>query len=192
MILVIGRPALDEGQRLAGRAARICLAAVEAGAPVELVGSVGDDGDGDLVAVALGRAGIGHAALLRDPAGATPVEGRAAGPRPRLDARDIDLGLQYHADCRVLIVAEPLEPEALAVARDAARYHGARLIVVVAEGAAGPAELPADATILTAPAEGGGAFASLVGRYAAGLATGRPADDAWQEALAGSEWSVSE
>jgi hypothetical protein len=40
---------------------------------VELVGKVGNDGAGDAVVVALGRLGVGHAALLRDPARFTPV-----------------------------------------------------------------------------------------------------------------------
>jgi hypothetical protein len=198
VILVIGRPALGEGGRLAGTCALVCLAAAEAGGRVELVGSAGDDPAGDAVAVALGRAGIGHAALLRDPAGATPRPGAAAaGPLPRLDARDIELGLHYLADCRVLVVAEPLEADALEVARDAARYHGAALIVIVADGIplpaeAAPVELPADATVLRAPAEDSGAFAAVVGRYAAALANGQPAAEAWQAALAGSEWSASE
>jgi sugar/nucleoside kinase (ribokinase family) len=204
VILVIGRPALGEGGRLAGTCALVCLAASEAGARVELVGSVGDDLDGDEVAVALGRAGVGHAALLRDPAGATPhaaagsgepaepAEPSAPGPLPRLDARDIELGLLYLTECRVLVVAEPLEQDGLEVARDAARYHAAKMVVIVADGAPPPVELAADATVLSAPVGDGGAFAAVVGRYAAALADGRPADEAWQAALSGSEWSASE
>ena len=51
----------------AGTAGLIAMAARGAGGSVELVGSVGDDATGDEVVVALGRAGIGHAAVLRDP-----------------------------------------------------------------------------------------------------------------------------
>jgi hypothetical protein len=38
------------------------------------------------------------------------------------------------------------------------------------------------------PAGDDGAFDALVGRYAALLDAGKPSDDAWHEALAGSGW----
>ncbi|CAN5778346.1 hypothetical protein BH24CHL6_BH24CHL6_09690 [soil metagenome] len=193
MILVIGRPGLDERGGLLGSAALVALAAAQAGARVELVGSVGDDADGDAVALALAQAGIGHAALLRDPAGATPrgVDS-AVGPPPRLDSSDLELGLRYLNDWRALVIAEALEPGALRVAQQAARYNGARLIVVLPADAAEPEDLPAEATLLRSPGEDGGAFPSLVGRYAAALAAGMPPANAWQTALAGSGWSESE
>jgi hypothetical protein len=188
VIIVVGRPALDDAGELAGIACGVALAAVAEGATCEVVGSVGDDPDGDAVVVALGRAGVGHAALIRDPAGATPRIGEAHGPPPRLDAGDVDLGLHYHVECRVLVVAEELDPDGMAVAVDGAAYHGATLIVLVAAGLPGPAGLPAEATVLELPGEDEGAFAALVGHYAALLDAGRPADDAWHQALAGSGW----
>jgi ribokinase len=76
MILVVGLPAYvaaagDGGA--GGLAVDIARSAVAGGAEVQLVGKIGDDGAGDAVVVALGRLGIGHAALLRDPVHPTPV-----------------------------------------------------------------------------------------------------------------------
>lgn len=77
MIVVIGLPAYagsTGGEGSAGGLAVEAAAAAHAlGSSVELVGKVGDDGAGDAVVLALGRLGIGHAALLRDPARPTPV-----------------------------------------------------------------------------------------------------------------------
>ena len=95
MIVVIGLPAYlgsATGEGSAGGLAVEAAAAAHArGSAVELVGKIGDDGAGDAVVLALGRLGIGHAALLRDPARPTPVlsavvaesataEPEAAGP----------------------------------------------------------------------------------------------------------------
>ena len=188
MILVVGRPGLTEDGALDRTAARVALAAVEAGGRVELVGSVGDDPDGDAVALELGRAGIGHAALLRDPAGATPRSSLAPATLPRLDSGDLDLGLRYIADWRVLVMAEPIDDETLAVAADAAVYHAAALVVLVAQGADPQVGLDRATTVLEMPEQDAGAFGALVGRYAALLDAGRPPEDAWDDALAGSGW----
>ena len=207
MIVVVGRPGLDAAGQLARTAARIALAAAADGGRVELVGSVGDDADGELVALQLGRNGIGHAALLRDPAVPTPrapepVEGDdgtggeeagppAAGPAlPRLDAADLALGLSYLAECQVLVVAEPLAPDALAAAFEAARYHGAALVVLTPSGAA-PDNVPPDATVLELPEPAIEPFNRLIGRYAAHLDAGGAAADAWQDALANSGWEAA-
>jgi len=140
----------------------------------------------------LGRAGIGHAAVLRDPAGATPRDDDADGadprPVPRLDAADIDLGLRYLAECQVLVVGEPLDADALRVASDAASYHGAALVVLTAAGAAPSTELAEGATVLELPEEDSGAFPELVGRYAALLDSGRSPADAWRDALDEGGW----
>jgi hypothetical protein len=77
VIAVVGLPAWagapgGEGSA-GGPAVDVAVAAHKRGAAVELVGKVGDDGAGDAVVVSLGRLGIGHAALLRDPARPTPV-----------------------------------------------------------------------------------------------------------------------
>jgi hypothetical protein len=77
MIVVIGLPAYGSsavGEGTAGGlAVDVAAAASAGGSKVELVGKVGDDGAGDAVVLALGRLGVGHAALLRDPARPTPV-----------------------------------------------------------------------------------------------------------------------
>ena len=200
MNVVLGRPWLDARGTLAPRAGRIAAAAAAQGAGVELVGSVADDDAGDAAITELGKAGIGHAALLRMPVGG-PVNAQ-----PRLDAADIELGLRYVTECRVLVIADALDGAALAAAIDGARYHGAALVVaspalpdhatVLADPdasatphAADPAPtLPDHATVLAAPDDDDGAFADLVGRYAAQLDAGRAAADAWRDALAATGW----
>lgn len=204
MIVVVGRPALalaapgDEPSP-GGLAALVAMAAASRGVRVELVGSVGEDPAGDAVAIALGRAGVGHAALLRDPAGVTPVTGGprdavVAGPSPRLDPADIELGLRYLSDCRVLVIADGLSDAVATVAMDAAAYHAAAVVAVVPAGAPVPGAFEEGATVLSAPApdEDGdadeGRFAGLVAGFAVGLAEGRPAGDALARAAAGGGW----
>jgi hypothetical protein len=189
VIVVLGRPTLgaatpDGRTQLTGRAAQIALASRAAGARVELVGAVPDDDDGDAVVLALGREGIGHAAVLRDP---------SSGP-VRIDAADVSLGLSYVSDCAVLVIAEPLSDAAFAVAADAAAYHGAFLVAVLGPGAAEPAAgLPPETTLLREPSTEGvdagevTAFAATVGRYAAELDRGTEPAAAFRAALGG-EW----
>jgi len=179
VIVVLGRPRLDERGALTGTAARVAVAARSAGAGVAIVGLVAGDAVGDATVVELGRAGVGHAALLRQPGG--------GGLRP-LDRADIELGLGYVPECRVLVAAEPLDPDALSAAAEAAAYHGAALIAVTPSGAASPEGLPESATVLEEPEEDAGAFAELVGRYAAALAAGKPAPQAWQDAVGETGW----
>lgn len=194
MIVVVGRPGLNDDGAVHGSAGQIAAAAAAVGGRVEVVGSVGDDADGDAVITALGRAGIGHAAVLRDPAGVTPRARKAGSGRlPRLDMADLELGLRYLAECQVLVVGEPLPEDVVRVAADAAAYHGAALVVLAAAGAEQlPAELPADATVLAVPDEDGGAFAALVGRYAALLDTGQRPADAWRDAVAQGGWEPTD
>ena len=179
MIVVLGRPRLDERGALTGMCGRTALAARSGEARVDIVGAVPDDASGDATAVELGRAGIGHAALLRQPGG---------GDLRPLDRGDVELGLSYLPECRVLVVAEPLEPSALAAAVDAAAYHRAALIAVIPAGAVAPPDLPEQATLLELPAEDEGAFADLVGHYAAHLAQGTPAAEAWRQAVEQTGW----
>lgn len=191
MIVVVGRPGLDAKDELDRPAGLVATAAAAAGARVELVGSIGDDPAGDRVALALGKAGVGHAALLRDPAAVTP---RAAGPvgaMPRLDGQDVELGLAYLAEYGVLVVAELLEPAALDAVRKAAEFQQAALIGIIAPGDRVPAQYPATATLLEMPADDEGAFSALVGRYAAGLDGGLSAADSWQKALEVGGWEPS-
>ena len=212
MIVVVGLPAYadsPDGERCAGGlAVEVAAAAQRRGSSVELVGKVGNDGAGDAVVVALGRLGIGHAALLRDAALPTPVlapapdsdvaELDADGPearllpedaaaRPGLDAADIDLALKFLPGASVIALAEPLPEAAVAVAVEAAGFAGARLIVLVPSGATPPA-VPAEATVLEAPPDDDGSFGRLVGIFAAGLDAGTEPAAAFAEAVAASGW----
>jgi hypothetical protein len=208
MIVVLGRPGIRRdaasGQiALDGLAATIAVEVARRGSAVELVGSVGDDPDGDRAIVELGRGGVGHAAVLRDPAGVTPGAS-ASGASPRLDAGDVELGLRYLPECRVVIVAEPLPDAALGAAAEGASYHGAALIVLVEPGVSLPKAIASDATVLELPAveepaadsavEGGSAdgpgeaFGSLVAAYAVGLDRGDPADAAFDAATSDTRW----
>ena len=56
------------------------MAAAAPRAAVEIVGRVGDDPDGDALMIALARAGVGHVAVLRDPARRRRSCRRAAVP----------------------------------------------------------------------------------------------------------------
>ena len=212
MIVVLGRPHVyrpePDGELAAGGlAVELALAAAGAGARVELVGSIGDDPEGDRVVVALGRAGVGHAALLRDPAGRTPMVGQASGlrPLPRLDAADVELGLRYLHECRVLVVCAELDGDALAQALEAAEYHAAAAVVLAPAGAVQPDSLGARVTLLERPtvedaeavpdtavaAALDAAFAALVARYAVLLDGGETEARAFAAALGASAWEPS-
>lgn len=188
---MLGRPGLTADDQIDRPAGRIALAAAISGGRVELVGSVGDDADGDAVIVELGRAGVGHAAVLRDPAGSTPrvTDGGPTDERlPRLDAADVDLGLRYLAECQVLVAAEALPADVLGIVTAAAAYHGAALVVLAAPGQPPEGDLPEAATVLEVPDDDGRAFAELVGRYAAFLDSGRLPADAWADAVSEGGW----
>jgi hypothetical protein len=146
------------------------------------VGSVSDDVKGDATITQLGREGIGHAALLRMPTSGAP----------RLDAADIELGLRYVSDCRVLVVADSLDSAALAAAVEGASYHRAPLVIAASMNAEAEASMPEDATLLEPPEDvEDAAFAALVGNYVAQLDAGRGAADAWRDALTASGWAES-
>ena len=166
----------------------IARAAVAAGAIVELVGSIGDDAAGDAVVVGLSRLGIGHAALLRDPAARTPLPDAPADALPRLDRADVELGLGYLVDFGVVLLAEPLDAQAEDAALDAAAYHGAQLVAVVPPGRTPGERLAGVGTVLEAPDEDGAAFAELVGRFAAELERGTPASVGFERATAATGW----
>lgn len=207
-MIVIGNPlaaASDAGPRAAGLPVAIARAATEAGARVEILGRVGEDAAGDAILLELAGTGIGHAAVLRDAGHATgraaadadeavspsdepPANvpgGRSGVASPRLDAADVELGLRYLPDYRVIVVAEPLDEAGLAAAISAARWASAAIVVVVPAGSAPPETLDADATVLEAPPnDAETAFAALVGRYAAELDRGTPPADAFAFASA--------
>lgn len=193
MIVVVGRPALgvaaaSRPDRPTGPAAQIALAAAAAGASVELLGAVGDDDRADALAVALGRAGVGHAALLRLAGAATPRWGDAPSSWPRLDAADLDLGLRYLPECRVLVLAEPLPRELREVALEAAAYHGAAIVAVVTDGEPPDERLAQVATVLIAPDDAVSPFAELIGRFAAALDGGEAPGPAFRGAVEAVGW----
>jgi sugar/nucleoside kinase (ribokinase family) len=219
MVVVIGIPfarRIRTEITAGGLAVAIARAAAEAGALVQLIGKVGVGPDGDAVVLAVAEAGVGHAALLREPipvpiavdedAGLDrsldQVAGVADGEDPSpggeaqdlasgsLDAADLALGLRYLPDYRVVVVADPLPGDALAAATEAARWAEARLVVVTAAGRE-LSGLPADATVLESPDEDAeAAFAMMVGRYAAALDAGAEPAEAFSSASAAAGWSA--
>lgn len=83
MIVVLGNPSVGQGEHgpvAGGLASTIARTAAAAGATVQLIGKVGDDPSGDAVLLDLARAGVGHAALLRDPGKPTRVVPASGSP----------------------------------------------------------------------------------------------------------------
>jgi len=196
-------------RRRAGRGGRVCREAP--GGAVELVGKVGNDGAGDAVVVALGRLGIGHAALLRDPARPTPVLVPAAADNA---GAEVDAEAPESGCCR------KTPPRGLASmprtwnwpcascpgGRDRPRRHSlrigdrggmegasfssARLVVVVPAGAS-PPDVPQGAVVLEALSPTTARFGRLVGVFAGALDAGVDTVAAFEEAVAVSGWSGS-
>jgi hypothetical protein len=192
VIVVVGNPlarsAAEGPATAAGMPARVAIAAVAGGASAQLVGRVGDDPAGEGALLDLARRGVGHAAILRDPAQPTLVLAAAGdhdaidadgttpaatlAPRAStLEAADLKLAFDYLPEYSVIVVAERLAAPAMRVAVDAAAWSGSALVVV---GSAGLAGLPDDATVFEPPPDGDpdDAFAAMVGAYAAGLDRG--------------------
>jgi sugar/nucleoside kinase (ribokinase family) len=204
MIIVVGNPVARadaaSGRVAVGLAAGVAIAAVAAGGGAQLVGRVGEDQAGEDVLLDLARRGVGHAAVLRDPARPTgeiaatdddvldaasddPATIRSA-PISTLDAADLKLAFDYLPEYSVIVVAEALASASLRVAVDAAAWSGSTLVVIGrSDDLTG---LPDDATVLAAPEDGDpdGAFASMVGRYVAGLDRGDDPKTAFDAAAA--------
>jgi len=213
VIVVIGAVGLRgtiEEPAADGLAPAIASTAAEAGARVELISKAGDDPAGDAVLLDLARAGVGHVATLRDPARMTPIRPRPPEPtdpaldsiadqaasdltdapahgaepaEPTLDAADVALALRYLTDFEVL-VAVHASPELLAEAVSAARWTGARLVVVVEPDTDVPSGVPADALVVAAAADDADGVGSRIGRYAAALSRGDDAGAAYRELTA--------
>ena len=173
MIVIIGCPAwrTSPTPAPAGRACGIALGAAARGARVELVGRVGEDPGGESLLIALSNAGVGHAAVLRDPtrptlvlepppapladddeaslfddpvpsvASATAAAAASAGPR--LEGADIDLALKYLDPAGVLVVTDDVPSDVLAAAVAASGYASLRLVVLLAPGGLGARSVPA-------------------------------------------------
>ncbi len=217
MIIVIGSPVgrLDADVLAAGgTASRVALAAAALGRAVQLVGVTGDDPTADGVVLDLARGGVGHVALLRDPGRATPFETStaeaidddapadrsepahaapdpaAAPPGPALEAADVELGLRYLTDFAVVVLAEPVDPQTIAVVAAATRWGEARMVLVVAAGQSVPEGLPDDVVVFGSPVDDSdGAFAHLVGAFAAALDKGTEAGVAFRSSIASDGWT---
>ena len=116
--------------------------------------------------------------------------GTSLGPigSATLDRGDLELALRYLGTFSVVVVAEPLDPAALAVVADAVAYNGATLVVIVPAGHADPA-LPADAIAIEAPDDDpDGVFARTVGGFAAELDGGADPATALASAVAAHGW----
>jgi hypothetical protein len=219
VIVVIGSPRgrrTAQGIKAAGVAVTVGRVAASAGAEVQLVGKVGEGPVGDAVLLSLAQDRVGHAAVLRDASTPTalasdatdreavldPIDSDAEGGEPSaapppsadvgpaLDSGDLQLALRYLPDYRVVVVADALEETALSTVVAAARWAGAQLIVVVAAGSPAPG-VPDDATVLEAPAvDADGAFAAVIGAYAAALDRGISPAEAFASAKADSGWAA--
>jgi hypothetical protein len=143
MIVVIGSPLLAPGtgpERAQGLCSSIARAAAQGGAAVQLVGKVGDDPDGDAVLLALAQAGIGHVAVLRDPAHRTPRASVLTDAVVAPDSTAVGAGASVAAAMAQLEAGTPTDtppPERLPLeAADvelALRYLVDYRVVVVAE-----------------------------------------------------------
>ena len=215
MIVVIGSPIgrLDDDVLAAGgTASRVALAAARLGRTVQLVGKTGDDSTADGVVLDLARGGVGHVALLRDPGRATPLEtvapdaideeaaeddpdagGADSAPvqaGPALEAADVELGLRYLTDFAVVVLAEPADPQTIAVVADAARWGEARMILVLGAGQTVPDGLPGEVTVFESPeSDPDGAFADLVGTFAASIDEGTEPGAAFRSSIASDGWT---
>ena len=148
VIVIIGSPTalLDKSgvHQAGGLAIRVAAELVRRGDRVELVGRVGADAAGDQAILSLSRDGIGHVALLRDPALVTPA-GDAARGIP-VDAGDVQLGLRYLTSFTTVLLIDPLDTSVVRQVTEDASFVGAQLIIVAksplpAEGSAASAEL---------------------------------------------------
>ena len=94
-------------------------------------------------------------------------------------------GLSDPTSFRVLVVADGAPPEVIPACVDGAAFAGAHLVILVPEQAAPPDGLPTDTTVLATPADDEGAFAALVGAYAAPWTQELGSAEAFQAALGG-------
>ena len=119
-------------------------------------------------------------------AAAPPTPAIASGPI--LEPADVSLGLRYLPAYDVIVVTDDVAAEVIPVAAEAAEFATAHLVVLVGEGSTPPDGLPAGSLVLQAPADDpDGAFATLVGAYAAALAAGEAPADAFTAAR-GATW----
>ena len=166
----------------------------DAGRPTALAPAVADDlaetEDQDPIAAMLAEAEVAAA----PPTDVPPTDVPTTAPIPEapvLEAADVTLGLRYLREFDVLVVVEPIAEGGAAATVEAAAFAGAALVVVAPPGHSMP-EAYAAATVIEAPAEDpDGAFARLVGAYAAALDRGVAAGDAFRAAAESGGWEVA-
>lgn len=135
--------------------------------------------------------------LMREPDGTgdagAPAAQPGTGPVPLLEPADVSLGLGYLTAFRVLVVADDVPPAVVPACVEAAAFAGAHLVLLVPAGGTVPASPVGVSTVLAAP-EGAddGAFADLVGTYAAALDGGAEPAAAFAEAASGGGWEALE
>jgi hypothetical protein len=170
----------DEGAGDVG-AGQAVDAVAAAGQSVDTVASAGQPVDA--------VAAAGQAITANDRAhAASPGSSQAEGPT--LEAADVDLGLRYLTEFSVVVLAEPADPGIVTVVSDAARWGEARMILVVGAGHGAPDGLPADVVVFEAPAtDPDGAFASMVGTFAAALDDGLEPGEAFRGSIATDGWT---
>jgi hypothetical protein len=182
---------------------------VAAGRTVQLVGRIGDGRIADDVVFDLAHEGVGHVALLRDMAQATAFEPQREHdepsddetddfvaeptiPRSTMDAADVELGMRYLTEYSVVVLAEEAVPDVVAIVAEAARWSEARLILLIGDGDPVPDGIPSDAVVLEAPdTDPDGAFATVVGAFAAGLDAGTDPAHAFGASLDVDGWTAA-
>ncbi len=98
--------------------------------------------------------------------------------------------MRYLTEFAVVVVAEPVDEATVAIVAEAARWGDARMILVVRDAAGIPDGLPTDVVVFEAPeADPDGVFASLVGRFAAGLDDGAEPGTAFRDSLGSVGWT---
>lgn len=152
-------------------ASGVAVRAAAAGATTQVVGVVPQGGAGDRRLLELAMAGVGHVAVLREPA-------------REVEPADLDLALRYLPEARVIVcLAMPVA--VVETASQHAAWSGAALVVADADGRAGAAPSGGEARVdgaivLAAPArDPDGTFAGFVGTLAARLDAGATPADAW-------------
>jgi len=145
MIAVVGQPAYRQASDTmpggaTGPAVDVARAAVAAGASAQIIGKVGADHTGDVLLLDLARAGIGHAAVLRDPGrptSAAPSQTDAETDEDPDEGPILDPSLEEHdedpqarakpADSRARLTLDPADVEL------GLRYLTGYRVVVAAE-----------------------------------------------------------
>ena len=99
---------------------------------------------------------------------------------------------RYLTGFEVVVFADGQDPAVRSVVADAARWAGARLIVIADGASSPPADLPADAVVFQAPeADPDGVFAALVARFAVALDAGTEPDDAFRASVEADGWTAA-